>query len=222
MPDRTATAAREVGARLRLAFGRAPATPAELPVDTPAIASVPVLEVTAYAEDCILSGSLRLSAERLSDLLNTIDAYEFADVLVEDLVGGRAVQIRDVLVQRDELLVVQATGPRGNAQRRLRTRQHPIVAKAGPYEVHGYIHVTPGTNPIASLRHRRPMVVLTGARIEYSIGTVRQVRRAPVVMLNRECLDWVVEGEDEPVETLEMPVEMGGALLKDFTGMIRV
>lgn len=206
-----------IRSRIRLAFGRspAPAAPAELP---PVAPPTPEIEVIAYAEDCILSGHLRLSADRLSDLLNEHEEFELVDVMVADLEGGHGIEIRDMLVHRDELLVVQASGPRGNAQRRQRTRQHPIVAKAGPYEVRGYIHALPGSDPIASMRRRRPMVAMTDAIIEYTVDRVRQERRAGVVILNRDCVDWVVEGVDEEIMTVDVPTGEQGPLVKDFTG----
>ena len=88
-----------------------------------------------------------------------------------DLVGGEPIESRDVLVHRDEILLVEASGPRGDPGRRNHTRQHPIVARIGPYEVRGLIHALPGTDPIESLRRRRPMIALTDATIEFSIGT---------------------------------------------------
>jgi len=214
-----AALAKEVKGRIQLAFGhaRAAAEPTAS-VETFAPAFAPAIEVVAYAEDCILSGHVRLTAERLSDLLNGHVEYEFVDALVADLTGGHAIEMRSTLVHRDELLLVQASGPRGNPERRQRTRQHPIVLKSGPYEVRGYIHVIPGADPIASFRRRKPMVALTNAVIEYSVGGIRQDARAGVLIVNRECVDWVVGGEDEEVPTLDMPVDKSGALLKDFTG----
>lgn len=220
MRGHTAAAVTAIGSRLRLAFSRGSATEVE-PVLAPAEARVPEVEFVAYAEDCILSGHLRMPAERLSDLLNDHHEFELIDVLVEDLAGGHGIELRDMVVYRDELLIVHASGPRGNAQRRQRTRQHPIVAKAGPYEVRGYIHVLPGSDPIASLRRRKSMIALTDAVVEYTVGSVPQQRRARVVILNRDCVDWIVEGADEDVPMPDIPAEEGGPLAKDFTGQLR-
>ncbi len=209
----------EIRGRIRLAFWR-PAVVEEVVELPPIEPVVPEIEVIAYAEDCILSGHLRLSAERLSDLLNENEEFELVDVMVSDLEGGHGIELRDMLVTRDELLLVQASGPRGNAQRRQRTRQHPIVAKAGPYEVRGYIHAIPGSDPIASLRRRKPMVAMTDAVIEYTVGRTRQERRASVLILNRESVDWVVEGVDEEMKTVDVPAGEAGPLLKDFTGQL--
>jgi hypothetical protein len=218
MTGRPPTKKRAIRGRIRLAFGRPATTDADTPVLPPAAPIVPEIHMIAYAADCVLSGHVRLSAERLSDLLNDNEEFELIDVMVSDLEGSHAVELRNVVVHRDELLLVQASGPRGNAQRRQRTRQHPIVAKTGPYEVRGYIHAIPGSDPIASLRRRKPMVAMTDAVIEYTIGRTRHERRAGVVILNRECLDWVVEGVDEEVASVDIPAGEAGPLLKDFTG----
>ena len=219
----TSTVASEVRGRIRLAFGRAPAVLDETPTFVASARTIlPEIEAVAYADDCILSGHVRLTAERLSDVLNDHDEYEIVDALVEDLAGGHPLEIRSTLVHRDELLLVQASGPRGNPERRQRTRQHAIVLKAGPYQVRGCIHVIPGSDPIASFRRRKPMVALTDAVIEYSVGDRRQERRAGVVIVNRECVDWVAECEAEEVRHFDFPVDKTGPLIKDFTGQLLV
>ena len=101
--------------------------------------SHPEVEIVAFAEDSVLSGRIRLAGERVSDLLNDVDEFSVTDALVEDLVDGHAIAIRELLLMRDEVFVVDAAGPRGNAARRRRTCQHPVIAKAGPYEVFGYV-----------------------------------------------------------------------------------
>jgi hypothetical protein len=188
--------------------------------DVPAVqpALPKLVELVVYAEDCILAGQVPLTADRLSDMLNEGDRFELTGVRVDDLAGGRAWEVRTVALQRDEILLVHASGPRGNPGRRHRTRQHPIVAKVGPYEVRGYVHSLPGTDAIASLRRRKPMIALTDAVIEYAVQSTRQERRAGVLILNRELTDWVVEGHDAEVVMPEMPVDRSGALVKDFTG----
>ena len=182
------------------------------------VAAIRDVEFVGYAEDCTLSGRVALATERLSDLLNQHERYQLSDVLVSPLTGESPFELREMLVERDEIMLVHAMGPRGNAGRRQRTRQSPIVVKAGPYEVRGYVHATPGSDPIASLRRRKPMVALTDAVIRYSVGRQPQERRVGTVIVNRETVEWIVAGEDEEAPTLDMPVDAGGPLLKDFTG----
>jgi hypothetical protein len=177
------------------------------------------VELVVYAEDCILAGQVRLTADRLSDMLNDDERYELTGgVRVDDLAGGSAWEVPSVELCRDDILLVHAGGPRGDPSRRNRTRQHPIEAKAGPYEIRGYLHSLPGTDAISSLRRRKPMVALTDAVIAYTVQSRPQERRATVLILNRELTDWIVEGHDEEVVMPEIPVDTTGALVKDFTG----
>jgi hypothetical protein len=188
-----------------------------LPDPAPVPVTVPEVEIVAFAEDSVLSGRIVLAGERVSDVLN--DNLEFAvtNALLEDLVDGHAIALRELLLQRDEVFVVDAAGPRGNPARRRHTCQHPIVAKAGPYEVFGYVHVLPGSDPIKSLSSRKPIVAMTDAVIGYTFGSEPQLRRANVLMLNQDRVDWISEAPDEAL-TIEMPPGPVGPLTKDFTG----
>jgi hypothetical protein len=180
------------------------------------------VEFVAYAEDSILSGRVALTADRLTDLLNDHDQYTLVDVLVESLVDGRAIERREVLVDRDELSIVHLLGPRGSSDRRIRTRQHPVAVQLGPYHVRGYLHALPGSNPIDSIRRRPPMVPLTDAWIEHFVGDVLQRRRVSAVLVNRHLMDWIVEAKDDEVEMPDIPIAAGGPLAKDFTGAVHV
>jgi hypothetical protein len=209
-----------IGRRLLVAFQHADAAAPD-PAAPRRATSQPEVEFVAYGEECLLSGRVRLAAERLSDMLNEHDEYQLVDVMVERLDGDPAVEVSEVLVRRDELLLVQATGPRGSQARRQRTRQHALAMQAGPFHIRGYLHALPGTDPIASLRRRKTMVPLTDAWIEYSQGSTRQRRRAGAVVVNREQLDWVVPAAGDEVEMPDLPLQVEqGPLLKDFTGWI--
>jgi hypothetical protein len=216
--DRSRSALGEWTNAIRLVFGQGPPPEPELPPVAPRPHEI---EFVAYAEDCTLSGRLALAGDRLSDLLNANERLLLIDVLVADLAGGDAIEVHELQIRRDELLLVHATGPRGHVQRRTRTRQHPIVARLGPYEVHGYIHALPGSDPIAGLRRRGPMVALTDAVIRFTVGSVEQARRVSAVMINRELADWVAPGvvETDQLPALDLPAVMG-PLVKDFTGSL--
>ena len=207
------------GDRVRLAVPQtsmalqAQLEPAPLPVP------IPQVEIVAFAEDSVLSGRIALAGERVSDVLNDNLEFSVTNALLEDLVDGHAIALRELLLQRDEVFVVDAAGPRGNPARRRRTCQHPIVAKAGPYEVFGYVHTLPGSDPIKSLRGRKPMVAITDAVIGYTFGSEPQLRRANVIMLNHERVDWISEAPDDAL-MIEMPPGPVGRLTKDFTGLL--
>ncbi|HXG39436.1 MAG TPA: hypothetical protein VNJ28_00705 [Candidatus Limnocylindrales bacterium] len=182
----------------------------------------PEIEFVAYAEDCRLTGRLRLDAARLTDLLNDHDEFELIGVLVERLSDASSLEVRNLAVARDELLVVAASGPRGDPGRRQRVRPHPIAVQLGPYHVRGYIHVLPGADPIVVMRRRRPMVPLTEAWIEWTQGGATVRRHENVLIVNRSLADWVQSVTDADVDLpsvpeLPRPVETG-RLVKDFTG----
>lgn len=203
--------------RIRLAFGRtrpgarrdrAPVAPTEV---------IPEVEFVAYAADCTLSGYIRLDAHRLSDVLNANEQFELVNVAVDDFSGNATLELRDLVVSRDELLLVHATGPRGVAALRRHTRQHAVVAMVGPYEVHGYLHAIPGADPLASLGRRPPMVALSDASITYRVGPVARNRRAETVLINRDRADSIVKAEADDFRVLDLPVDASGPFMKDFT-----
>lgn len=210
-----------LGRRLRVVFSGAPSV-------EPAVARGPdrsratrEIEFVAYGEDCILSGVLQMAADRLTDMLNEHDEYLLVNVLVEGLAGDGAVEVTEVIVRRDELFLVHAAGPRGNQERRHRTRSHPVAIQLGPYHVRGYLHVLPGADPIQAIRRRKPMVPLTDAWIEFPPATGRQRLRLGTVMVNRQQVDWIVPAIDEEVELPDLPPSgEKGPLLKDFTGAL--
>jgi hypothetical protein len=208
---------RKFGRRLRVVFGRSTATIASAaPLREAARASQQV-EFVAYGEDCVLSGVVRLASDRLTDMLNDHDEYQLVDVLVEGLTGDRAVEVREVLVRRDELLLVHAAGPRGNQDRRHRTRSHPVAIQMGPYHLRGYLHALPGADPVQSIRRRKPMVPLTdrsspGRRSPAPLR--RHGRHQPAGRLDVPAIDDEVEMPDLPLSAEK------GPLLKDFTGAL--
>ena len=162
----------DAGRRLLFAFqrpGSEQADPVTLP--DPARLRHPMVDFVAYAEDCVLSGRVRLSADRMTDLLNQHEEVQLVDVHGPAAPDAGALEANEVQVRRDEILFVHAAGPRGEAGRRRRTLQHPLAMQLGPYQVRGYLHALPGSPPLVSIRSREPMVPLTDAWIEYDDGS---------------------------------------------------
>ena len=147
----------------------------------------------AYVEDCIVTGHTILDADRLTDMLNLHDAYDLADVTVERFDDGEPLQIPEISVARDEIILVQATGPRGDATRRHRTMPQHLALQMGPYRVRGFFHALPGADPVVAIRRRKTMVPLTDARIEYTIRGEQRETQVDTVIVNREQIDWVQE-----------------------------
>jgi hypothetical protein len=212
----------EARRRLQTLIGQPLETADAAPEVTPV--RVPRVEFVAYTEDCLLSGYLDLHGDRLTDFLNDNEQLELVDLLVQEIISGQAIQVARLLVTRDELLLVHAFGPRGNRQRRIRTRQHPVGIQMGPYHVRGYIHASPGSDPIAGFRRRRSMVPITDAWIEYPMGGRVHRQRVGTLVVNRQLVDWIVEAIDDEVEIPDIPLSAypKGPLIKDFTGQLHV
>ncbi len=185
------------------------------------LARAPEVDFVAYAEDCRVFGHVRLTADRLTDLLNEHEEYLLVDVLVERLADGAVFEAKEVLVPRDELLAVHAAGPRGAPGRRTRARPFPIAMKIGPYTVRGHLHALPGTDPIASLRRRKPMVPLTEAWVQYQLAGELHHGRTGTLIVNRYLCEWVQLVADEDVVLPELPIETKpGLFAKDLTGHV--
>jgi hypothetical protein len=213
LPDDT-TVIESLGRRLRVVFQGAgePDDGLRPSLDRPpAEPLLPLLEFVAYASDCVLYGRVRLAADRLTDMLNGHDEFDLVDVMVERLDGLGAVEVQAVVVPRNELLLIHATGPRGNQERRTRTREHPLAMQIGPYEVRGNLHASPGHDPLMTIRRRKAMVPITDAWIEYQVGAERRRRRVGALVVNREQIDTVAHAVDEWVEVPDSPFEAGGA-----------
>lgn len=163
------------------------------------------VDFVAYGEDCILSGRTRLDGDRLSDMLNEHDEFALSGVTVERFDGGPPLEVTDVVVPRDELWLVHATGPRGNAGRRHRTSQQHVALKMGPFSVRGFYHALPGTDPVTAIRRRKAMVPLTSVRIEYSIGNEARKVRVDTVIVNRDQIDWIEAVEPDRAEFPSAP-----------------
>jgi hypothetical protein len=156
---------------------------------------LPEVDFVAYTTDERLSGRVRLDSSRLSDMLNAHDEYVLVDALAERLPKGGSLVVSEILVRRHELPLVHAAGPRGDRAQRVATETHRIVLRSGRYLVAGRLHSGPGEDALASLRARSPMVPLTEASIEFRRGS--EIVREPcgTIVVNRELVDWVREGE---------------------------
>lgn len=209
---------------IRRRFGRPLRADAASPAPTPAIepGREPIeIELAAYAEDCLVFGFVLVAADRLSDYLNEQESYELRDVLVVSLADGCASEAKALTVERGELLAVRAAGPRGNANRRGRTRPYPVTLQTGPYTIRGHLHGLPGSDPIKQLRLRRPMVALTESWIEYPCEGEVHRGRAGTIIVNREVIDWIHHSADDEVRLPDLPAETRpDPRAKDLTGHI--
>jgi hypothetical protein len=165
------------------------------------------IELTAYAEDCLVFGFMLVDADRLTDYMNARDRYELRDVIVVDIGDGSSTEARTLSVERGELLAVRAVGPRGNVNRRGRTRPYPVTLQTGPYTIRGHLHGHTGGDPILELRSRPPMVALTESWIEYQLEDETHTGRVGTILVNREAIDWIQHSADDEVRLPQLPAE---------------
>ncbi len=156
--------------------------------------ALPWTQLVAFTEDCRVSGRIQLDSDRLSDTLNGHRDYLLCDVLVESLEDARTIHADEVPIARDELIAVLADGPRGDPARRTHTLTYPVTVTAGPYLIRGNLHALPGVEPLASAHHRRPMIPLSDAWIEYRSGGSSQTTSCGTIVVNRETADWIQLG----------------------------
>lgn len=190
----------DLGRRLRLAIDRDDEREVTIERPTHAIAAGPFIDFVAYADDCTLSGQIRLGGERLTDLLNGRDEWQLVDVMAESFDGVELVEIKELAVPRDEIVVVHASGPRGNHERRHRTNLHAVTIQAGRLRIRGYLHARPGLDPLVVIARGTPMVPLTDASIEYEHHGLHERRRVGTVVVNRDRIDVIDRVADHEVD----------------------
>ncbi len=199
-----------LGRRLSLIFDRGADGSDATGVSHPGAAVLhPLVDFVAYADDCTLSGRIRLRADRLTDMLNDHEELQLVDVMVQSLVDREAVEVREVVVPRDELLLVHATGPRGDQTRRTRTRQTHVALTVDRYQVRGHLHAAPFLDALAGLHRRGPMVPLTDAMIDFTIAGEWQRQRVGTLIVNRSAIDHIVETPEHDITVIDhLPVEI--------------
>jgi len=143
---------------------------------------------TAYADDCTVRGEIALGVDRLSDLLSSTTEYEVTGAAFRALDDGHVVEANSCNVLRDDLCMVVASGPRGRADRRLWTRQHPVRARVGPYTVLGYLHAPPTVDPMRTT-DRRAIVALTNAVVGYAEGEQSVWVEMETLLINTHKID---------------------------------
>ncbi len=152
-----------LGRKMRLVFQQPPRSAGPVAPDP----ANPVIEFSAWAEGCRLFGSLALDGDRLTDMLNLYDEIVLVDILAQGLDGGPISEIAELSIRRDEILLVEASGPRGNPGRRRQLRPVPISVRLGEFGLSGELHISPGADPMLAVSRRPPMVPLTDAQVTY-------------------------------------------------------
>jgi hypothetical protein len=192
----------ETRCRLQLVLQRT----AEEVFEPDAVSDAPLVRFAAYGAHQRVFGWVPLDADRLTDLLNAHDELSLLDVELEHLPNGLIGAVDEVVIHRSDLVAVHARGPRGDAALRRAMRTYPLAIKSGNYLIGGYIHVPPGTDPLASANERPPMIPLTDALIEYWVHGKRQHQSTGTIVVNRDAADWIqVVTHDDLIEGLLRP-----------------
>ena len=171
-----------------------------------AIADVPLIRFAAYVADRRVFGWVRLDTDRLTDLLNTHDDLHLLNVALESLPNGWPGTVDEVVIRRRDLVAVQASGPRGDPDRRQALQTHPVAIQSGAYVIGGYLHVPSGTDPISSANSRPAMIPLTDALIEFWANGRAQHQSVGTIIVNRDKVDWIrVVTHDDLIDGLLRP-----------------
>jgi hypothetical protein len=114
--------------------------------------------------------------------------------------------------------VVVGSGPRGRADRRLWTRQHPVRARVGPYVVLGYLHALPTIDPMRTT-DRRPIVALTNCVVGYAEGDTSMWVESDTLLVNTAKIDVLETAHAEDLglaNHVDLPTRLD-ARAKDLT-----
>jgi hypothetical protein len=144
------------------------------------------IDFVGFADDCRVEGRVDLEDARLADLLNRQDSVLVRDVLVVSIVDGHSQKFEQLEIERNELDLVVASGPRGDPSRRLATKPNGVTMKLGPYSAEGFMHAPPTANPVRSIDHRQTMVAITDAVLEYMFCDEPVSEWFHTVLVNRD------------------------------------
>ncbi|HKG57546.1 MAG TPA: hypothetical protein VKA85_09875 [Candidatus Limnocylindrales bacterium] len=183
-----------------------------------------------FTADSRIVGSIPLTDDRLSDMLNSVARVVIRDASVEDVDLG-PLEGGAVTVPCGDFLAVVATGRRGFEGRRTRTEVRHVQLGLGRYVVTGDIHVRPEAAIAATtegldalLTGNELLVPLTDSIIQYTRAGKPCKERWQTLLVNRARAAWIRPAEDavEQPEEEEL-VEEGPTrtrYVKDFTGTV--
>jgi hypothetical protein len=168
-----------------------------------------VVALKAYAADCRVFGTVDLGDRRMTDVLNATPEIRVVAARLEDLESDTVVEMPELLIGREELCVVEATGPQGDPDRRLRTRTTRVAVEIGPYRIEGWVHGTAASDPFATMVRRATWVALTDAILSERVAGPTPDAEVRTLIVNRELATVFREIEETltalPWETWERP-----------------
>jgi hypothetical protein len=178
------------------------------------------VDFIGFAEDCTIAGKITMFGDRLSDFLNGQERFLVHHLECESLQDGHSVALDSVSLERNDLLAVVATGPRGSQKQRVSLETNRIHISVGPYLILGRVHTKAGTEVVTSVLKRDPMIPLTDATIAYEMAGAIVARDLPTIIVNRLLIDWISPTTEAASLFPDVPIRspFTARLTKDFTG----
>jgi hypothetical protein len=161
----------------------------DAPHEPDSVADAPLVGFDAFLPDLRLYGWIRLTADRLTDLLNAHTELALDNVTIERLSDGRMQWSDRLVVERDRLVAVRASAPRGDPALRRHLRLHPLVVQSGPFLIGGYLHAPPDVEPLEEIEGRPAMTPLSTGWLEYWTDGRRRRYWVGTILFNRGLAD---------------------------------
>lgn len=177
------------------------------------------IDFIGFAGDCTISGKMTMFGDRLTDFLNGQGRFRVHHLECESLADGHRVALDSISLERDDLLAVVATGPRGSEKQRVSLQANRLQISIGPYLILGRLHTTPGSDAVSSVLKRAPMIPLTHATIAYEVAGTIVARDVATIIVNRLLADWISPSTDAATLFPDVPIRspFTARLVKDFT-----
>lgn len=144
------------------------------------------IEFIGFADDCRVEGKVDLADARLADMLNCSRTILVREVTLVSTTDGHKQEFEELEINREELDIVVASGPRGDPKRRLATRPNGVSMKLGPYCAEGFMHAPPTANPVMGINNRPAMVAITDAVLEYKFCDESVSQWFRTILVNRD------------------------------------
>ena len=152
-------------------------------------------EIEAYTGAGLLHGRFT-AADRLADLLETLDSFALERPTLDPIDGGPRESQTRAVVETDDLLLVVC--PEGTSAP-VHASWHPLSLSIGPFHVQGELPTLPGYDPGRSLTRPGGPFVMVG-RVTIELRSEPDIGRAehPFAWVNRYA-----------VETYEADIDLG-------------
>ena len=142
------------------------------------------IEFIGFADGCRVNGRVQLDEARLADLLNRQARILLRNAVVVRTADGLERKFDELEVDRDELDIVVADGPRGDPRLRRATACDCISVQVDGYSAEGFRHSPTGGE--TALDDPPAMMALTDAVLEYSLGAEPRSEWFRTLLVNRE------------------------------------